>query len=308
MSNGNGHRWSKFWWRDHQGDAALRACSLAARGYWMELLCVAHEAEKVGHVLINGKKPNGRQLAAIAGCTEREAKKHEAELEEAGVFSRLPDGTIYSRRMVKDAAASEAGREHIEKRWNGAKPPAPPNRVPIREPSSQPISEPISQASSPPGRAPIFPPDPPYQEAEEEPEEEESKFSNLTYTSPVLARVAAACETPPAGTYGAEPEQKPAASPLQLATQTIVGRVARKLESSGKTPPGKRAQLTVVQQIDATLRGPVLEEDVLVGEIVPFRRGPVDAERTPEEQYAKLLGVSLAEAAAAFGHTIEATP
>ena len=90
MSNGNGHRWSKFWWRDHQGDAALRACSLAARGYWMELLCIAHEAEQVGYVLVNGKRPTGRQIAIIAGCTEREARKLEAELEEAGVFSRLP--------------------------------------------------------------------------------------------------------------------------------------------------------------------------------------------------------------------------
>jgi hypothetical protein len=300
MSNGNGHRWSKFWWRDHQGDAALRACSLAARGYWMELLCVAHEAEKVGHVLINGKKPNGRQLAAIAGCTEREAKKHEAELEEAGVFSRLPDGTIYSRRMVKDAAASEAGREHIEKRWNGAKPPDPPNRVPIREPSSQPISEPISQASSPPGRAPIFPPDPPYQEAEEDTEEKKaSKFSSLTYTSPVLARVAAACETPPAGTFGAEPEPEPASNALQFATQNIVGKVARKLESSGKSPPGKRAHLTVVQQIDAVLRGPVLDEEALVGDIMPPIRGPLPPQRTVAEQLAA-LGFPQ--------HTIEATP
>ena len=306
MSNGNGHRWSKFWWRDHQGDAALRACSLAARGYWMELLCVAHEAEKVGHVLINGKMPSGRQLAAIAGCTEREAKKLEAELEESGVFSRLPDGTIYSRRMVKDADAAEAGREHIAKRWNGAKTPDPPNRVPIRGPSSQPSSKPTSQAYRPPGRDPIFPPDPPYQEAEEEPEEEVSKSSNLPSSSPVLARVAAACETPPPGTYGAEPEQKPASNAMQLATQTIVGRVARKLESSGKTPPGKRAQLTVVQQIDQTLRGPVLDDDVLVGEILPFRRGPVEAERTPEQQYAELMGISLAEAARAFGCTIEA--
>ena len=110
MSNGNGHRWSKFWWRDHQGDAALRACSLAARGYWMELLCIAHEAERMGYVLLNGNIPTGRQLAAIAGCTEREAKKYETELESSGVFSRTEDGTIFCRRMVRDASASEAGK------------------------------------------------------------------------------------------------------------------------------------------------------------------------------------------------------
>ena len=286
MSNGNGHRWSKFWWRDHQGDAALRACSLAARGYWMELLCVAHEAEQVGHVLINGRAPNRRQLAAIAGCTEREAQKLEAELEEAGVFSRLPDGTIYSRRMVKDAAASAAGREHIDKRWNGAKPPDPPNRVPIRVATSQPTS----QATRPPGRDPIFPPDPPYPEAEEEPEAEErvSNRSNLPSLSPVLARVAAACETPSAGTYGAEPDQEPATNALQIATKNIVGKLARKLESSGKTPAGKRPQLTVVEQRDYVLHGEVIEDDRPCDGWVPRRPGPVDPQRTVAEQLAAL--------------------
>ena len=139
MSNGNGHRWSKFWWRDHQGDAALRACSLAARGYWMELLCIAQEADKVGHVLVNGRAPTTVELATIAeNMPEREGKKLEAELEQAGVFSRLPDGTIYSRRMVKDGEAAEAGREHVAKRWNGAKPPDPLLGSLLGEPSSQP--------------------------------------------------------------------------------------------------------------------------------------------------------------------------
>ncbi len=48
---------------------------------------------------------------------------------------------------------------------------------------------------------------------------------------------------------------------------------------------------------------------VLVGEVLsPIRRGPVEADRTPEQQYAQLMGISLAEAARAFGHTVEATP
>jgi hypothetical protein len=110
MSNGNGHRWSKFWWRDHQGDAALRACSLAARGYWMEVLCIMHGATPVGHLLINGRSPTNRQMSAICGCSEKEVRAHTAELEAAGVFSRSPDGTIWCRRMVRDAAESEAGR------------------------------------------------------------------------------------------------------------------------------------------------------------------------------------------------------
>ena len=172
MSNGNGHQWSKFWWRDHQGDAALRACSLAARGYWVELLCIAHESERVGYVLINGRTPTSRQLAAIVGCSEREGVKLEAELEDAAVFSRTPDGTIFCRRMVRDAAASQAGREHIAKRWNGAQPPNDPNRganrEPDREASRAPTSPPISPSSSFPLDSLSSSP-PPEAEAEAEP-------------------------------------------------------------------------------------------------------------------------------------------
>jgi hypothetical protein len=141
MSHCNGHRWSKFWWRDHQGDAALRACSLAARGYWMELLCIAHEATPVGHVLLNGKRPTPRQMAAIAGCTEAQVKRLETELEEAGVFDKLHDGTIVCRRMVRDEQVSEAGRAHIAKRWKDTEksenPISPPNGSPNRDPFSR---------------------------------------------------------------------------------------------------------------------------------------------------------------------------
>ena len=130
--------------------------------------------------------------------------------------------------------------------------------------------------------------DRPYKTGTTEEEKKVSEFKNLTYTSPVLARVAAACETPPAGTFGGEPEPEPASNALQLATQNIVGKVARKLESSGKTPPGKRAHLSVVQQIDAVLRGPVLDEEALVGEILSPRRGPQPPQRTVAEQLAAL--------------------
>jgi len=74
-----------------------------------------------------------RQIASIAGCTEHIAVRLLEELAEAGVFSRSPEGVIYSRRMVRDAAASDAGRAAITKRWER---PAEPNRPPNRTPDS----------------------------------------------------------------------------------------------------------------------------------------------------------------------------
>ncbi len=94
--------WSKFWWQDWQRDPALRACSLAARGLWMEILAVAHEGDPPGHLTINGNPPSNRQIAAIAGCAVKTVTALLAELEANGVFSRTDAGTIYSRRMVRD--------------------------------------------------------------------------------------------------------------------------------------------------------------------------------------------------------------
>jgi hypothetical protein len=111
-------RWIKFWPQDWQRDPALRACSLAARGLWMELLCIAHESQPYGHVTLNGRAMTEVEIASIAGRPRREILPLIAELERAGVFSRTPEGVIYSRRLVRDAVLSETGRDHAEKRWN----------------------------------------------------------------------------------------------------------------------------------------------------------------------------------------------
>ncbi|MFT9361267.1 winged helix-turn-helix domain-containing protein [Acetobacter okinawensis] len=100
-------RWSKFWWQDWQRDPALRMCSPAARGIWMDMLAIMHDAEPCGHLLVNGRAPNTKQLSLIFGVSEKEGKKLIAELEENGVFSRSDCGVIFNRRMVRDKAVSD---------------------------------------------------------------------------------------------------------------------------------------------------------------------------------------------------------
>lgn len=109
----NGLRWSKFFWQDWQKDKALQGCSLAARGLWMEILCVAHDADPYGHLVLNGKAPTAKQLGSIFGNTsEREVTKLLVELEAAGIFSREPDGTIFCRRMMRDKDTTETFRAY----------------------------------------------------------------------------------------------------------------------------------------------------------------------------------------------------
>lgn len=145
MSN---HRYSKFWWQDWMNDPCLRMCSAAARGVWMDMLALAHAGTPIGHLTIAGKPATTRQIAAISRCPEKETARLIAELEENGVFSRTPEGVIFSRRMVKDAEQSAEGKAYAAKRWDksGNHPPngsgngggksshKPPRRLPDSTP------------------------------------------------------------------------------------------------------------------------------------------------------------------------------
>ena len=104
--------WGKFYWSDWRGDPALRACGLAARGLWMEMLCIEASHDPVGYVSLNGRPVGTPDLARMTGATEAEVSGLLAELELNGVFSRDRRGRIHSRRMVRDAKRSEEGRKH----------------------------------------------------------------------------------------------------------------------------------------------------------------------------------------------------
>lgn len=146
------YRWLKFWPADWRNDAALRMCSLAARGLWIECIGLMHDAEPYGHLLVNGRVPSMRQLAVLVGCTEREAKTLMDELHEAGVFSVSDDGTPYSRRMVRDDAKAEVGRESAERRWSQKEKSKPPRGSsgggPNRSPKGQNASNHMLEAEA----------------------------------------------------------------------------------------------------------------------------------------------------------------
>jgi hypothetical protein len=132
------HRYSKWWWQDWLNDAALRMCSVAARGLWMDVLAMAHGGVPAGHLTVNGKPASTKQIAAISRCTEREVDRLLAELEEAGVFSRTDAGVIFNRRMVRDAKLSEEGAVNAAKRKDRSPPTSHPTQAPIREPQEGP--------------------------------------------------------------------------------------------------------------------------------------------------------------------------
>jgi hypothetical protein len=105
----------KFYPSDWRADPALRSCSIAARGLWVEMLCLMHEAVPYGSLLINGARIDKKRLASLAGISEKECTVLLLELEGFGVFSRDDDGTIYSRRMRRD------NEKALEDKRNGGK-------------------------------------------------------------------------------------------------------------------------------------------------------------------------------------------
>jgi hypothetical protein len=110
------HLWSKFVWSDWANDPALKLCSLAAQGLWMRLLCIAHDANPRGHVLVNGRKPTDEELVTITGIGTKGTRLVRSvyqfrtlvvQLIENGVCSQTADGVLVSRRMVRDEEIHE---------------------------------------------------------------------------------------------------------------------------------------------------------------------------------------------------------
>lgn len=104
--------WMKFYPENWRADPTLRMCSLAARGLWIEMICLMHEAPTRGDLIVSGQKVLGCQLAALVGAPVDETEALLSELEAAGVFSRDDEGTIYSRRMRRDEKKSAIGKGH----------------------------------------------------------------------------------------------------------------------------------------------------------------------------------------------------
>jgi hypothetical protein len=100
-------------------------CGAAARGLWIDMICIMHEATPYGHLRVHGQPPNVAQLAALTGMREQDLPELIAELERHGVFSRTREGVIYSRKLVRMDAKSAKARKNGKKGGNPAITPPP---------------------------------------------------------------------------------------------------------------------------------------------------------------------------------------
>jgi hypothetical protein len=146
----------QFYPADWRKDVELRSCSVAARGLWIDMLCIAHECEPYGHLTVNGRPMTCAQIAGQVGLTAAQCKTLIDELVENGVARRTDDGTLYNKRMVEDedlrnrrAEGGKAGSEHGHKgAQHGSKGGRPKKETGDKKPPSHPPSEPPPSSSS----------------------------------------------------------------------------------------------------------------------------------------------------------------
>lgn len=124
------------------------------------MICIMHQADPYGHLLINGRPVDPAALARIVGASVKEVNGWIEELEGAGVFTRV-EGAITSRRMVRDedirnrrARGGQEGAEHGHKGGchgaKGGRPSSPKGglQTPLPHESKPPPSSSSSSSSS----------------------------------------------------------------------------------------------------------------------------------------------------------------
>lgn len=102
----------QFYPGDWRKDPNLSRCSKAAKGVWMDMLCLMFECETRGVLSTGGRPWSDEDIAVAVGGDILEVKSCIQELIDKGVASRNSSGCVYSRRLIRD----EEQRRHNAKR------------------------------------------------------------------------------------------------------------------------------------------------------------------------------------------------
>ena len=132
--------WMMFYPGDWLSDA-VAGCSPAAKGIWIDMLCVMHGSQRYGYLESEGKPIPDELMFRRCGCASVEEYRNLlAELFAAAVPSRTEAGVIYSRRMARDQEARDSTakrvRRHRERVTSNA-PVTPMSQVEVRSHKSE---------------------------------------------------------------------------------------------------------------------------------------------------------------------------
>ena len=146
----------QFYPADWLNDIKLQSCSLAAQGLLMNIMCLMHQSDRYGHLLINGAAPASKDVSRLLRVHHKTYDKTLIELLSAGALCRDENGFIFCARMVKDehirqvrrAAGAKGGSPLLKQ--NGKQKPTPSS-------SSSSSSSTTLHGSNPPAHIPNAP-------------------------------------------------------------------------------------------------------------------------------------------------------
>ncbi len=123
----------QFYPSDWRSDNGVQSLNYYERGVWFEILCLMHESDQRGKLLLNGKAMPDEALARLLGLDKQVLLKTLATLLDFGICSRDESGVLFNRRMVKDEAERQNNATRQRKfyqKQNVEKPNGQPNGQP----------------------------------------------------------------------------------------------------------------------------------------------------------------------------------
>lgn len=130
----------QFYPADWRKSPDVQAMSYFDRGVWFEILCLMHESDERGRLLLSGKPMRDDALARILGLSRPKLEKTLATILDFGVAFRDDEGVLCNRRMMRDERIRQVRTEAGGKGGN----PNLVNQNPTKEPSkNQPLHLPL---------------------------------------------------------------------------------------------------------------------------------------------------------------------
>ncbi len=141
-----------FYIGDWMKDPALRAVSDRARGLWIDILCLMYESPRRGYLeTATGEPVTAKALSRMTGVPVRNINRSLVELSSFSVCSLAVNGTIYSRRIVRDEERREGERKRQAEHRNAQK--ANENgsdgHADVTDPVTAPVTAPVTTNNGP---------------------------------------------------------------------------------------------------------------------------------------------------------------
>lgn len=111
----------QFYPGDWMKDPALRSCTVAARGLWIDLVCLMFECPERGVLArADGTPFTNREISRATGVGLKVVNRLVGELSNAGVLQRNSRGATSSRRLQRDELrrVADAERKALARKTN----------------------------------------------------------------------------------------------------------------------------------------------------------------------------------------------